>query len=141
MIEVDILDDIAKGVENDIMAAIQKGTSDGLMALALNAQADAQRSILKGPKTGKLYKRGDTMHRASADGEAPANDLSFLVASIKAEETDANTVDLKADAPYAMALEFGTYDMAARPYLGPAGDKARRQGPEVIDAYVKAALK
>lgn len=141
MISVDVLDEIASGVESDILAAIDKGRRDGVMALALMTQSAAQRSILKGPKTGRLYPRGEKFHRASADGEAPANDLGFLAANIKVETTEDGGADVKSLAPYSLPLEFGTFDMAARPFLGPAGDAARRKGPETIDAYVQAALK
>jgi HK97 gp10 family phage protein len=122
-------------------AAVEKAIGQGLMALALMAQTAAQRSILKGPKTGRLYPRGKKMHRASADGEAPANDFGFLVANIKADLTNDFTANLWSLAPYSVYLEYGTYNMAARPFLRPAGESVRARAKEIIDAYVGAALK
>jgi hypothetical protein len=123
-------------------AAVEKAVGQGLMALALMAQSNAQRLVLKGPKTGRLYPRGkNRIHQASAPGEAPANDLGFLVANIKAEMSDKFTASLWSLAPYSIHLECGTVRMAARPFLGPAGDSVQAKAPEVMDAYVGAALK
>lgn len=141
MIEVSILEGVVREVENDLLTRIEKGTLDGLKALALIAQSDAQRRILKGPKTGRVYKRGKIAHRASAPGEAPANDLGFLVGSIKIDVTQKMQIDLRALAPYAIHLEYGTVNMAARPFLRPAAEEAGKRSREVFNAYITAALK
>lgn len=138
MIGIDIkVEKDASGLD----AAVEKAIGQGLMALALMAQTEAQRSILKGPKTGRLYPRGKRVHQASAPGEAPANDFGFLAANIKADLTNDFTANLWSLAPYSIHLEYGTVNMAARPFLRPAGDAMREEGKEVINAYVKAALK
>jgi hypothetical protein len=141
MIEVNVLEGAMREVETDLQARIEKGTLDGLQALALMAQSDAQRRILKGPKTGRVYKRGKVTHRASAPGEAPANDLGFLVGSIKIDITQKMQVDLRALAPYAIHLEYSTVNLAARPFLRPAGEEAGKRSKEVFDAYIAAAFK
>ncbi len=140
MISIDIKDE-SKLTEAQITAKIAEGTEKALMALALMGQANAQRSILSGAKTGHIYKRGLKFHQASAPGEAPANDLGFLVANIKADMSDQFTANLRSTAPYSIHLEYGTINMAARPFLGPAGDAAKAKAKEVFDAYVGAALK
>ncbi|WP_159728381.1 hypothetical protein [Methylosinus sp. Ce-a6] len=141
MIKVSVLEGAIREVENDLQARIEKGTLDALKAIALMAQSDAQRRILKGPKTGRVYKRGEITHRASALGEAPANDLGFLVGSIRIDITQKLQVDLRALAPHAIHLEYGTVAMAARPFLRPAGEEAGKRSKEVFDVYIAAALK
>ena len=82
-------------------------------------------SIARDPKTGETYQKYNPRrsHTASAPGEPPATDTGFLISSIS------NTVDVEAgdlvgkiivSAPYAASLEFGTLNMAPRPYLQPA---------------------
>jgi hypothetical protein len=137
LISIEVLEQAMAGVESDLQARIEKGTLNGLKALALMAQGDAQRRVLKGPKTGRWYGR----HRASAPGEAPANDTGFLAGSIKIEVTEKLQVDLRALAPYAIHLEYGTVNMRPRPFLRVSAAEVGKQAPQVIDAYVAEALK
>jgi HK97 gp10 family phage protein len=44
---------------------------------------------------------------------------------------------VSANAPYSVALEFGTSKMAARPFMGPATDKRK----EVTDLIQRAVSK
>jgi hypothetical protein len=138
VIEISVQENIRK----DLDERIARGTNNGMRALALIAQGYAQQSVLRGPKTGRVYKRGKKLtHRASAPGEAPANDLGFLAQSIKIEITQQNTVSLRALAPYAIHLEYGSRKMAARPFLRPAGEMASRQAKDIYDAYISEALR
>lgn len=118
---------------------MKNGVKDGLLALALMAQGEAQKSILRGPKTGRVYKRGKGFHQASAPGEAPANDLGFLANNVKAEMTDDLVASTFSLAPYSVHLEYGTRKMAARPFLRPAVEKVKAQAQGVLNAYIKNA--
>lgn len=90
---------------------------------------DAKRSVARGPKTGRVYRRGNITHQASAPGEPPATDTGVLVNSIVGDVTRAqnNQVQgyVRAGAGYAGYLEFGTRRMAARPFLFPAIERNR----------------
>jgi hypothetical protein len=141
MISVEVRENISQAIERDIQGRIDAGVLNGLRALALIAQGNAQQAVLHGPKTGRIYKRGARTHRASAPGEAPANDFGFLAQSLKIDVTQKLTVDLRALAPYAVHLEYGTRNMAARPFLRPAAEKAGQRAGEVFDAYVTEALR
>lgn len=141
MIEIDVHEEKGRIASSEAIAKLEKGISDGLMALALMAQGEAQKSILRGRKSGRIYRRGKRTHQASAPGEAPANDLGFLANNIKAELENKNTANLISNAPYSIHLEYGTRNMAARPFLRPAGDKIREKAQPIMDAYVKDALK
>ncbi len=94
----------------------------GLDAAGLGVQNTARRSIMDGPKTGRIYRISKTVeHRASAPGEAPANRTGRLVASIVYQvDRQQLHVDITAGTEYARHLEFGTRKMAARPFLIPA---------------------
>jgi HK97 gp10 family phage protein len=127
-----------------LRAKIEKAVFQGLTATALIAEADAKRSIVKGPKSGRVYQKKNPKrtHQASAPGQPPAQDLGFLSNSIRAEAgPHQSSVDLVASAPYAVHLEYGTRKMAPRPFMRPAGDKAAAQGGAIIKAYVDEALK
>lgn len=141
MIEIEVHEEKGRKIPKDLIAKVEKAVSDGLMALALMAQGEAQQSILRGKKSGRVYNRGKRSHQASAPGEAPANDYGFLASNIKAELADKNTANLRSNAPYSIHLEYGTRKMAARPFLRPAGDRIREKARPIMDAYVKEAIK
>ena len=126
-------------------AKIEAGAHDGLTAVAFMAANEAKRSILKGPKTGTVYQlyNPKRTHQASAPGEAPAQDLGGLSMSIAVSVplSDRRAVELVADAPYAVHLEYGTRKMAARPFMRPAVDKVLPKAEKIVRAYVDAALK
>lgn len=141
MIEIEVHEEKGRKTPKEFIEKVEKGVANGLMALALMAQGEAQKSILRGKKSGRLYKRGKRFHQASAPGEPPANDLGFLANNIKAELADKNTANLRSNAPYSIHLEYGAINMAARPFLRPAGDKIKEQAAAIMDAYVKEATK
>ena len=93
--------------------------------------AEAQRLIMDGPKSGRVYQKyvPRRIHQASAPGEAPANDLGGLVGGIVQDKSDlANgRIRIASTAKYAKPLEFGTRHMAPRPYLRRALRSSRRQ--------------
>lgn len=143
MIEVEIKVEGAKDKSASEIGLIEKAIMDGLMATALVGQGYAQKSILRGKKTGYLYPRGKRTHQASAPGQPPANDTGFLANNIKAEvnQTEPMTVELRSLAPYSVHLEYGTTKMAARPFLRPAGWQAGVQGEKIVKQFVQAASK
>jgi HK97 gp10 family phage protein len=92
--------------------------------------------ILRGTKSGRLYRRRGTAHRASAPGEAPASDLGDLVRGIQAPRAVPGelAVDIASSSAHAALLEFGTSRMAARPYMRPAAALAE---DDIADAIFK----
>jgi HK97 gp10 family phage protein len=79
-------------------------------------RAEAFRSISAGSVSGKG-------HKASAPGDPPNRDTGVLQAGIETLHTGPVSAEVRSEAPYAAALEFGTSNMAARPYMRPARDK------------------
>lgn len=81
-------------------------------------RAEAFRSISAGAVSGKG-------HIPSKPGEPPNRDTGNLQAHLRVEQTGPTKAEVRSDATYAAALEFGTSKMAERPYMRPARDKMR----------------
>lgn len=93
------------------------------------------RESFKEPKSGKNYMIAGEPHKASAPGEPPATlsinqhhaiapGVESLWSSIRVGEveytSDGVVGSIYTDNPYAIALEFGTLKIAARPFMRPA---------------------
>lgn len=118
-----LIDNIRKfGVQAD------QALSQIVMATAQNIRTRAIRSIQGGPKTGKAYEKyaPRRTHRASSPGQAPATDTGRLASSIMADITGL-TAEVSANVQYAAPLEFGTINMAPRPFLEPALEAEREK--------------
>ena len=112
---------------------------EALHASALVVQNDARRSILKGPKTGRIYPRGKrSSHQASAPGEAPASDTGTLVRNILAEMDPRKLfVRIIAKTKYSLFLEEGTKKMKPRPFLRPALERNLRKITAIFQAKLR----
>ena len=98
---------------------------------AMMVQGRIVDSIQRDPKTGAVYGN----HQASAPGQPPATDTGQLVRSItmSVEGTDGEVVGvIRASAPYAAMLEFGTTNIAPRPYMQPGLESQRRKIEEMF---------
>lgn len=75
---------------------------------------------MAGPKSGRMYGG----HQASAPGEAPAVDTGALISSV---QTDVQGTEgsVYTNMEYAPYLEYGTSQMAPRPFFTPAAEAAR----------------
>lgn len=86
----------------------------------------AAKLSMQGPKSGIVYSRRGTEHQASAPGEAPAIDTGQLAGSIGVEFSDNGlTGEIGPSAEHGFWLEFGTRNMAPRPFMTPAAEKER----------------
>lgn len=79
-------------------------------------KAEAQNSITRGAVSG-------AGHVPSAPGQPPNEDSGFLRSKISVARTGLLSAEIRSEAEYAAALEFGSSKVAARPYLRPARDK------------------
>jgi HK97 gp10 family phage protein len=127
-VQVEGLDKLAKSSEL-IQQRAKNEIEKALYASAKKVESDAKRSILDGNKTGRVYKRGNVTHRASAPGEAPASDTGRLVNSFVtglnrvAGGLSSFIIAGGGTVKYARILEFGTTKMAPRPFMFPALEK------------------
>lgn len=77
------------------------------------------KEIQKGGRTGRLYKRGNVEHRASAEGEYPKSNTGTLAGSISTKIVEK---DLQAyvgtNIKYGRFLEYKPPSQGGRPWLG-----------------------
>lgn len=107
---------------------INQTTEDAVQDLGLAVQLQARYLIENSPATGVIYYRQNPtrVHRASAEGEPPADDLGNLVRSIVVREVKINQYAYSSvvgsSLPYALELEkFGpNHNGETRPFLRPA---------------------
>ena len=111
---------------------------------AQNIRNTAIRSIQKqspGGETYEKYKPRRT-HVASAPGQSPNTDTGRLAGSIRAVESSGTpTAYVAALADYAAHLEFGTRNMAARPFMTPAVEAERDKFRKGIDDLTAKATR
>lgn len=107
----------------------KRGLRQGMFKAGQGFINEANREILKGPKTGRIYVRRDRKgrrrrHMASAPGESHANlsgtlrrSLSFQLRGSSEIEFGYGVSSGKEAPEYAGFIEFGTTKMKARPSL------------------------
>ena len=145
-----------KGIKNlqnrleNLDKEIKKDVTKAIAGSLIMVENDARLSIMKGPKTGRIYPRpGGKTHQASAPGESPANDTGRLVSHINHEIKDSGlsgTVGIHnlSSVPYARRLEFGGKDsrgimILPRPYLFKAYNKNEKSiKKKIAEAIVEA---
>jgi len=97
---------------------------------------EAVTNIASGAKTGKIYKRGNKVHQASAAGEFPATDTGELVSGIAQKFTNKGLRGrVESNAPHSAFLEFGTRNMGARPFLQPSLEAVRPKINGLLKRY------
>jgi HK97 gp10 family phage protein len=97
-------------------------------------QVEAQRLISTGSVSGKN-------HVPSAPGQPPNYDSGVLSSNIETIQVEPLRVQVRSNAPYASALEFGTSKMAERPYMRPARDNKRAEVVAKVQAAVSVAVR
>lgn len=108
---------------------------------AIKAQAIS--SILRNHTSGITYKKKDPdrVHTASTPGSPPNNDTGLLAGRIRHVETGTPSATVEVNAEYAKWLEFGTRNMAARPFLTPAVESNRAKYDTAIEVALKKAIR
>lgn len=109
---------------------------------AVNAIRNAELEVLKGQRSGKVYRKpySKATYTASAPGEPPARRTGNLRmhwnGQVKSENSSSGGVaiiaELESQEPYASYLENGTSKMAARPFTEKIKEKAE---PEIKRIY------
>lgn len=105
---------------------------------AHDIQARAQMAIMNPPKSGRIYRRGNVTHQASAPGEAPATDTGMLAGSAYTKPLGQADYETGFTAEYAAPLEFGTPTIQPRPFLRPAVEAVRERFLSAIRRIVGA---
>ena len=110
----------------EIGASMAREIDEVCESTALDIQARAQMAIMNPPKSGRIYRRGNVAHQASAPDEAPATDTGALVNSAYTKKLADADYETGFTVEYAAALEFGTPKIEPRPYLRPAVEAVRK---------------
>ena len=97
-------------------------------------RAEAAHLITEGAVSGKN-------HVPSAPGDPPNEDTGVLRTNIETTQTAPLRVEVSSNAPYAVALEFGTSKMAERPYMRPATRAKRKEVVDLVRLAVNKAVK
>lgn len=122
-LKIEGAEDVARQIERtggDARVALVKG----LFKAAMIVRTAAVRGINKGKKSGRVYRNGGVLHRASAQGEYPAADSGILAGSIH-HVVDPIKLEgrVEASAAYAIPLEYKPPERGGRPFLTRAYDE------------------
>lgn len=144
IIKVEGMKELASAFES-LEKSLRKYLQAALVSIGNDVKSVMVRSITSQPKSGRIYKRGSVSHRASAPGEAPANDTGRLAGSINVfPNLEKLEIELGIKPPfveYAAYLEFGTSRMDARPFVAPAGKQTREKNYQKIRKAVALGIK
>jgi HK97 gp10 family phage protein len=97
-------------------------------------KAEAQHSITEGSVSGRN-------HVPSLPGESPNADTGVLHTHIETTQPAPLRVEVASNARYSAPLEFGSSRMAARPFMGPAARKSRKQIVALVNRAISKAVK
>tara|TARA_S200000501_G_C20144314_1_gene448607 strand:- start:45 stop:467 length:423 start_codon:yes stop_codon:yes gene_type:complete len=108
----------------------RKNVKDALEKSVNEVRNVAVESIVRNPRRGaEVRRRGQTFNISRA-GDPPAQDQGFLSSQISVEVKMSSTGGIGkviSAAPYSAALEFGTVNMGARPFMQPALKKSQKK--------------
>jgi HK97 gp10 family phage protein len=93
--------------------------------------------IQKNSGNGRVYKRGNRTHIASAAGEYPNSDHGDLVKRIYWRMVGKLTAHVGAPILYAKHLEYGTSKMAARPFMRPTWNDMKKRSQDLFNKAFK----
>lgn len=107
-----------------------------LRALAYEGLAHAKLLIDQSPADGRSYQRGGKTHVASSPGNPPRSDSGTLYNSLHVYREGAFKQILADGVEYGVYLEFGTENMAPRPFMGPTVLHLEEVAPDVFDDFL-----
>ena len=120
---------------------ISQAVTDAVNATGLELRSDIQKRIRNGPATGRVYRRRNVTHQASAPGEAPASDTGRLRNSVTFKRINDLTITVGSRLAYASYLEFGTRNIARRPAWAPAAMLAEPKFRKRLEAAIAGAIR
>ena len=121
-------------------AALAGPLRDAIAEGAEATREKARANLRAGRRSGRIYQRGGKLHQASAPGELPKSDTESLADSIFVE-TRGFEAEVGSDLDYAKGLEFGTRNMAARPWLLPSFEMVKPGIASRVRAAVGKAVR
>ena len=105
-------------------------------------RADMIELMVHSKPSGRIYRRGNVEHQASAPGEPPASDTGNLISKINTDyEEGYLTGRVLIQAGYGAFLEYGTVNMEPRPFVRPTIEKNLASIEERIRVSIAKAIK
>ncbi len=126
-LSVRVDDEATPGLKKLRTKRIPKAIKATTFGLATDIQSIAKLSLVRGSKSGIVYKRRGVSHQASAPGQAPASDTGDLFNSIIVTRGK-GFVDVGSTILHGLHLEEKSPSKGGRPWLQPAKDKATKGG-------------
>lgn len=114
-------------------AKLRKDVGRAVYVGADSIRVEARRLIADGAIQG-------AGHVPSAPGEPPNWDTGVLANNITTQQVGDFVAEATSSAPYAAALEYGTYKMEARPYMAPAASNKREEVMRNIQKVYSGAI-
>src|SRR5690625_801952 len=141
-VRIDGLEDLSKSLAR-VPSKFEAEPTAIVNRTAQNIRNTAVRSIHKQSPGGEEYKKYNPRrsHVASAPGQPPNTDTGRLAGSIRAVMSGTPTASVDALADYAVHLEFGTRNMAARPFMTPAVEAEREKYRKGINELTAKAAR
>ena len=103
-------------------------------------EGTVKQGIQGGPKSGgsviRYHDGARVTHTVSAAGQYPATDTGFLVSNITSK-IRGTTGEVTSSAEYSKQLEYGTRNMAARPFMFPSLEQNK---PKILRMFKAAKL-
>jgi len=130
--------DIFKNIES-LKSKAEAETARAVRATAQAIRNDAIISVKSHLSAGNVYTRGTVKHVASKPGSPPNQDRGTLTRNIRVTMNDDLTADISSNAPYSAALEFGTSNIDARPFMTPAVEGQRVKHKERLQKAIMRA--
>ena len=134
------IDDLLRRVNSMADAGQARATRRKMLRAGIRVIERHTKNLLVGQRSGRIYTYRSVEHQASAPGEAPAVDTGNLKSSLRVLEVTDDYASFGTSADYAAHLEFGTRNMAARPYLRPAAENSVQDVEHAMGAVADEAL-
>ena len=125
----------SKDVQKNLVRAVRIATTE--------TRNVAVTSIVSNPRGGSTETRYNPTRtiRVSKAGDPPAGDTGFLASNIHLSiSSDGLSGEVESRAEYSAFLEFGTIDMAARPFLQPALEQGKQKYKRMFSKSVKDGI-
>ena len=135
------IDELLRRVNSMADPTQARATRRKMLRAGIRVIEQNTKNLLEGQRSGRIYRlRGGKEHQASAPGESPAVDIGNLKSSLRVLEVTDDSASFGTGVEYAAHLEFGTRNMAARPYMRPGAENSHDEVERVMVAVADEAL-
>lgn len=125
-----------------VLAKVRAATLTGVVRGVETIREEATSLMQNSPRSGRIYRRRGVTHKASGPGEPPAPDTGNLIRNIETSvDAQKLTGNVNFGTNYSRHLEYGTVNMAPRPFARPAVEHKKAAIQADIAEEIAGALK